>query len=377
MSTETLPRRRRISRRIIGTIDAVAAPHGIDRYVEQFVPTWSSTEVRGRIVDVDRSALGSTILTIEANGNWTGFAPGQYTHLSVEIDGVRHTRCYSMASAAPAAGDGGRTARTFQLGIKAHPEGMVSQHLLAHATAGMVVGLTPAAGDFHLPAARPDRLLLISGGSGITPVLSMLRTLCDEGHRRPVAFLHYATTPDAVLFADELRALADAHDNVTLVTAFDQAPDAGDLVGLLSEDHLDAADPDWRDAEAYVCGPAPLMDAVRRHYESAGAAERFHQEAFTLPQFVTEAGEVAGTVAFGASGVTVDSDGRSLLEQAEGAGLTPNSGCRMGICHTCTRSLTSGCVRDVTTGELTTVNGSDVEIRVCVSVPVGDVSIDL
>lgn len=362
MFTQTL-------RRVIAAADAIAAPHGVDRYLEQVAPTWSSTEVRGRIVDVDRGAEGSVVLTIEANRNWTGFRPGQHTQLTVEIDGVRHTRCYSMASAASP----GR--RRFQLGIKAHPEGLVSRHLVAHATAGTVVGLTPPAGDFHLPDVRPGRVLLISGGSGITPVLSMLRTLCAEGHTGPVTFLHHATRPEAMLFRDEVASLAAHHGNVTLLTAFDQVPDAGDLTGLLDETHLDAADPRWRDADTYVCGPGPLMDSAREIYESAGVADRFHQEAFTLPLLIGEAGAGGGSVRFATSDLVVESDGRPLLDQAEAAGLAPQHGCRMGICHTCTRSLTAGCVRDAVTGELT--SGTHVDIRVCVSVPVGDVEIDL
>lgn len=364
MFTETL---RRVA-------DAFAAPHGVDRFVEQVAPTWSTREVRGRVVDVDRRAEGSVVLTIAANGNWTDFRAGQYTQLTVEIDGVRHTRCYSMASAATPGG------RRFQLGIKAHPEGLVSQHLLARATEGMVVGLTPPAGDFHLPDVRPDRLVLISGGSGITPVLSMLRTLCAEGHAGPVTFLHYATTPEAMLFRGDVVDLAAAHPNVTVLTAFNEAPDAGDLTGFLDEAHLEAADPLWRDADVFVCGPAPLMDSVRDHYESAGAGHRFHQEAFTLPQFVAETGAVGGSVRFRASDLVVESDGRPVLDQAEAAGLSPRHGCRMGICHTCTRSLTCGTVRNAVTGELTSGPQSDergVEIRVCVSVPVGDVDIDL
>jgi stearoyl-CoA 9-desaturase NADPH oxidoreductase len=315
-------------------------------------------QVHGRIVAVDRSATGSVALTIEANGNWAGFRAGQYTQLSVEIDGVRQTRCYSMSSAAG-------TTRTFQLGIKAQPEGLVSQYLVAHAAPGLVVGLTPAAGEFHLPDARPGRVLLISGGSGITPVLSMLRTLCAEGHDGEVTFLHFNGTPDAVIARDEIDALASAHPSVRVVFAYDRFTKA----------HLDAADPRWREAETFVCGPTPLMDLVRAEYESAGVAERFHQEAFTLAAFVGEAGDIGGSVRFAASALEVASDGRTLLEQAEAAGLSPQAGCRMGICHTCPRQLTSGTVRNAVTGELTCDSGVDVQI--CVSVPVGDVAIDL
>ena len=357
MFTESLARR--ALRRTLAVADRFAAPHGIDRYVEQVAPTWSSTEVRGRIVDVDRSANGSVLLTIQPNGNWTGFRAGQYTQLSVEIDGVRHTRCYSMASVA------GR-ARRFQLGVEAHPQGLVSQWLVANAAPGLVVSLTPASGEFVLPDVRPERILLISGGSGITPVLSMLRSLCAEGHTGPVTFLHYNRSPEAVLCRDDIVALDHAHPNMRFIMLYNE---------LLTEAHLDGADPQWRAADAFVCGPASLMDGVRSLYEAAGAPERFHNEAFTLTAFVGEAGNVTGALRFGATGIEVASDGRTLLDQAEAAGLSPQSGCRMGICHTCPRKLSCGTVRNTVTGELTSDPG--VDVRICVSVPVGDVEIDL
>ncbi|HVT77632.1 MAG TPA: ferredoxin reductase [Acidimicrobiales bacterium] len=328
-------------------------------FTESLVRRTVNGLVHGRIVAVDRSATSSVLLTIEPNRNWAGFRAGQYTQLSVEIDGVRHTRCYSMCSVAG-------TDRRFQLGIKAHPDGLVSQWLVANAAPGMLVGLTPAAGEFVLPDARPTRTLLVSGGSGITPVLSMLRTLCAEGHTGPVTFLHFNQSPEGVLCGDEIAALAAAHPNVRVVTAYNE---------LLTEAHLDAADPQWRDADAFVCGPAPMMDAVRGHYAAAGAPQRFHHEAFTLTAFVGEAGDVGGAVRFAGSALEVASDGRTLLEQAEAAGLTPQNGCRMGICHTCPRRLARGTVRNVVTGELT--SDPDVNVRICVSVPVGDVEIDL
>lgn len=368
----TQPLVRRVLRRGVAAVDSLAAPHGIDRYVEQVILTWSSHEVRGEVVAVDRSAAGTVLLTIEANGNWTGFRAGQHTQLSVEIDGVRHTRCYSMCSAAG-------THRRFQLGIKAHPEGLVSRHLVAHARPGLVVGLTPATGEFHLPDVRPDRILLISGGSGITPVLAMLRTLCAEGYDAPVAFLHYDALPHTVLDRAEIEALAGRHPNVRLLWAYDQRPEAGPLQGLLDDGHLAAADARWAEAETYVCGPVPLMDAVAERFAAAGAADRVHREAFTLPAFLAEAGEVGGTVRFAAAQRDVAADGSPLLDLAEAAGLAPAHGCRMGICRTCTCSLTSGTVRDVVTGQLTTAAPADggTPVRICVSVPVGDVELDL
>lgn len=360
MFTELLRRSARVA-------DRLTTPHGIDRYLELIEPTWSTNDVRARVVAVRRQTADSATLTLRPNGNWTGFAAGQHTQLTVEIDGVRHTRCYSMCNSAH---DG---TSTLELTVKAHPDGLVSRHLVDHAQPGMVVGLTPAQGDFTLPDPRPDHLLLISGGSGITPVLSMLQTLCAEGYDRPITFLHYALTASDALYAEELAVLAGTTPGLRLVRVFTDEPGVGDLDGFLTVDQLDAAEPSWRTAETYVCGPGPLMDAARAIYDAAQCADRLHTEAFTLPQFLGEAG--TGTLRFSATGLDLPNDGRPVLLQAEDAGLSPQSGCRMGICHTCTRTLRCGTVRNAVTGELT--DEADVPVRICVNVPVGDVDIDL
>jgi len=356
-------------RRVVKTLDAVAAPHGIDRYIELVSPTWSTTEVRGRIVGVRRQTSNTVTLTIEANRNWRGFAAGQYTQLTVEIDGVRHTRCYSMATSATAPG------RLFELTVKAHPGGLVSNFLVSRAQPGTVVGLTRAQGDFTLPAERQKRILLLSGGSGITPVLSMLRTLCAEGHSGPVTFVHYCLTAGDLTYAAELGEIAARHPNVRIVKIFTDEPGAGDFDGFVSVDQLDAIDDSWRAAETYLCGPAPLMAAAAAIYTDANLGTQLHTEAFTLTQWTAEAPDVSGAIRFTSSRTEVRSDGRTILDQAEGAGLSPKSGCRMGICHSCICPLVSGTVRNVVTGVVTTDRGQDIQI--CVSAPVGDVEIDL
>jgi stearoyl-CoA 9-desaturase NADPH oxidoreductase len=363
------PRGKRVLRRAVRLFDFAATPYGVDRYVELVRPSWSSTEVRAKVVQVDRTTPRSVTLTLRPNGNWTGFTAGQYTQLTVEIDGVRQTRCYSMASAATAQ-DG-----LIELSITAHPEGRVSRHLHQVAQKGQIVGLTPAQGSFTLPETEPDHLLLVSGGSGITPVMSMLRTRCARGWEKPVTFLHYALCETDMLYRDELEGLAGTASGLRVVRVFTDRPGTGDLDGFLSAHHLDHAAPGWADAEAFVCGPAPLMNAARALFEGVGRGRHLHTEAFTLTEFSAEAGAVEGSVRFGASEIAVTSNGTPLLVQAEAAGLAPLSGCRMGICHTCTRRLSTGVVRDAVTGVLT--NGPDVTIRICVSVPVGDVEIDL
>ncbi|HWE55051.1 MAG TPA: ferredoxin reductase [Acidimicrobiales bacterium] len=348
-------------------LDAAATPHGFDSYVQLVAPTWSTSEVRGRVGHVDRQTPGTVTLTIDTNRNWAGFRAGQYVQLTVEIDGVRHTRCYSPAHAAGAG-------RTIELTVKAHPDGLVSNYLVGHARPGLLVGLSQAQGQFCLPEARPARILLISGGSGITPVMSMLRTLAAEDHDQPVTFVHYCLTGRDLTYRQELAELS-ARPNVRVVRVFTDEPGTGDLDGFASVEQLDAIDPEWRKAETYMCGPAPLMDSVERIFAAAGISEQLHTEAFTLAQVVAEAGDVGGRLVFGRSATSVTSNGRPVLEQAEAAGLAPEHGCRMGICHSCICPLTSGAVRDLLTGDVTTGPGQ--EIRICVSAPVGDVEIDL
>lgn len=132
-------------------------------------------------------------------------------------------------------------------------------------------------------------------------------------------------------------------------------------------EHLTTAMPD-PDA-VYVCGPPALVEAVREHHPTA----RF--ESFVPPTPVVAGEASGGRITFAQSGVAVEDDGRSLLQQAEDAGLNPESGCRMGICHSCTRRKTRGAVKNLTTGAVSTADDEDVQI--CVTVPVGDVDIAL
>ena len=233
--------------------------------------------------------------------------------------------------------------------------------------------LSAADGDFVLPADRPERLLLISGGSGITPVISMLRTLCDERHDGAVTFLHYAPTRDDVAYGRELSEIAARHPNVRIAHAYTR--EAGALTGHLRREHLHAVAPDMVGAEAYVCGPPGLIETARRIWAEDGIEQRLYVESFLPPALALASDSAEGNVRFASTGEQVKNSGCSILEQAELAGLSPEFGCRMGICHTCTCRKTAGSVRNLVSGEVSSAEEEDVQI--CISVPVGDVELDL
>lgn len=348
--------------------EALATPHGVDRYLELVHPMLTVRELRAVVTDIEHSTDDSVTLTLRPTRQWRGFSAGQFVQIAVDIDGVRRTRCYSPSCSQHRA-DG-----RIEITVKAHPHGLVSRYLHANARPGLVLGLSQAGGVFTLPAERPDRIVLISGGSGITPVLSMLRTLVDEGYSGEIVFLHYSFTEADVAHRDELRRIAAAHPNVRLVLAYTRQTEGGDLHGLFDETHLAEVAP-WyaEDAQTFLCGPPGLMATIRDHFAAKGIEDSLHTEEFTLSVTAPADGEAAGQVRFGDT--VVENSGATLLEQAEAAGLTPEFGCRMGICFTCTKVKTSGCTRNVRTGDLH--SDPDTEVQLCISSPVGDVAIDL
>jgi ferredoxin-NADP reductase len=348
-------------------VDLLAGPHGLDGYLEQVRPTLVTTECRAEVEAVDRTCPGAVTLSLRANRAWEGFRAGQFVRLAVEIDGVRRNRCYSLASAAGAD-------RTLELTVRAHPDGLVSNFLLERAAAGLTVGLSQAEGEFHLPEERPEAVLLISGGSGITPVMSMLRTLCAEGHSGPIGFLHYAPDPERAIYREELERLAKSHPNLRLLRSYTRAADMGELDGHFSPAHLTAVDPRFDEAETFACGPAALLEALRGTWAN-GLEQRLHTESF-IPPGSTVAGEASGgSIHFSDSDLHVADNGTSLLTQAEAAGVPTESGCRMGICHTCTCRKVAGTVKNLLTDEIS--SAADEEIQLCISVPLGDLVVEL
>ncbi len=350
--------------------DVLSYPHGVDRYLEVFNPLWSAKEVRARVDAVQHLTADSVTLTLTPNSNWQGFVPGQYVQLTVSINGKLHTRCYSPANSLY------RKDGSIELTAKAHADGFVSRYLRDAVRVGDVVTLSQSGGEFALPEQRPERVLLISGGSGITPVMSMLRTLCDEGYQGEITFLHYANRAEDMIYASEVNEIATRFDNVTVLRAFADESEGGELSGLFSSEHLFKSVPDFAQATAFLCGPPPMMAAVEKVWDEQGISDRLHKEQFTLATAaVDDGGSAEGEVRFVRSETLVTNDGKTLLEQAEAAGLNPESGCRMGICYSCTCKKTAGKIRDLRTGEIS--SGDEEDIQLCVSVPVGTVTLDI
>lgn len=345
-------------------VRALTSPHHPDHYLERIHPLATAEAVRARVVEVRRETGDASTVELRANGAWSGFKPGQHVQFGVEVDGTRKVRVFSVSSSAA------RSGRRFTLSVKAHPDGYVSQFLHNELKPGTIVYLSQAEGEFVLPDEVPERLLLISGGSGITPVMSMIRTLKDRGHTGHVTFLHYARSRNDEMFTDELDALAS--DNIDVIRVYTREPEVdASLSGRFTLDHIDGIDSDL----TFVCGPAGLIATVRDSYAEIGASDRLRMEYFKVPSVDLDAADATGTISFDSSQTEATNSGATILEQAEAAGLKPDFGCRMGVCNTCAVKKLSGAVRHVVTGEICA--NTDETIKVCVQVPVGDVAVAL
>lgn len=344
-------------------VAALASPHPVDRYLELVNPMWAVEGVRARVVDVRREVDGPapvTTLTLEPTSTWRGFRAGQFVQVGVEIDGARRTRCFSISSAETTPAD------TFTITVRAHEDGLVSRHLATEAEPGLVLHLSQADGGFTLPEELPDRLLMISGGSGITPVMSMLRTLVEGGYDGRITFLHYARDPESTIFREELERLG-GRGCVDLVVVHTR--NGGERFTPAA---LATLVPDHQKVATYACGPAGLVEAVRAAYDDS---DTLQVEYFKTSTVAADPDDAEGTVSFTRSARTGDNTGATLLEQAEALGLTPEYGCRMGICFSCTSRKSAGVVRNVVTGATSAL--PDEDIQICVNQPVGDCAVEL
>ena len=186
-------------RRLLRAARVFFTPLLPDDYLELIDPLWSSRELRGRIEAIAHETADSVTVTIRPGWVWEGHEPGQYLRVGVIVDGVHHWRAYSITS------DPGRPDGFISITPKLVETGKVTPYLVRKAHAGTIVRLGGVEGTFTLPDPLPRKLLFISAGSGVTPIMSMLRDLARRGALQDVAHLHSARTPDAVIFGEQLR----------------------------------------------------------------------------------------------------------------------------------------------------------------------------
>jgi ferredoxin-NADP reductase len=352
------------------TASALTTPLLPDDYTQLINPLWSARELRGRVEQVVPETDDAATLVIRPGWGWSfDHQPGQFVGIGVDVGGRWHWRSYSLTSPPTSEND------CITITVKAMPEGFLSEHLVRGLEPGTVIRLAQPSGEFVLPDPPPHKLLFWTGGSGVTPVMGMLRTLARRGTMPDVVHIHSAPSREAFLFADELGELADrfaADDGVgyRLVTNLD------DVDGIFTLDRLDDACPDWRERQTWVCGPPPMLEAAEEHWKAAGLDDELHIERFQPTGFAGADDGAGGEVTYAASQQTVEVDGATtLLEKGEELGIKMPYGCRMGICHTCSVRLIDGAVVDLRNGEQHANKGE--MVQTCVSAVAANCTLDI
>jgi stearoyl-CoA 9-desaturase NADPH oxidoreductase len=342
--------------------ERITTPLLPDDYLRLANPLWSAREMRGRVLQVRRETHDSATLVIKPGWGFSfDYEPGQYMGIGLLIDGRWRWRSYSLTSS-PVKG-----ARTVTITVKAMPEGFLSSHLVGGVKPGTIVRLAAPQGNFVLPDPAPGKVLFITAGSGITPVMSMLRTLVRRDQITDVIHLHSAPTSDDVMFGAELDQLADDHPGYRLQLRTTRSQ------GRLDLSRLGAEVPDWCDRQAWACGPEAMLDAAERAWSEAGVGDRLHLERFAVSR-AAPAG-VGGTVTFAKSGKSSAADAAtSLMDAGEQVGVQMPFGCRMGICQSCVVGLLEGHVRDLRTG---VEHEPGTRVQTCISAASGDCVLDV
>lgn len=340
-------------------VSALTYPLHVDEIAGLIDPRFSSKQPRARVTEVIQESPRTATVRFRPAPGWQQHQAGQWVRVGVEIDGVRHWRSYSLS-----------TAPGQDPAITVTDIGRVSGALVRRVKRGDILYLDPPQGEFVLPE-HPRPLLMITGGSGITPVMSMLRTLASRRTDADVVVVHAARTRADALFVHELDALAEAAPGVRHVLWLSSERGRLDLTTVST---LAGLCPDWRERAAYVCGPEGLVADAERLWASEGAGGHLTMERFDVTRIAAPPG-VGGRATFTRSDREVEAAGDTpLLEVGEAAGVPLPSGCRMGICRTCLTKLDAGRVRNLTTGE---VHGEPGDlIRTCVSAAAGDVHLD-
>jgi ferredoxin-NADP reductase len=334
-----------------------------DDYLSLINPLWTARELRGRIEKVIPETDDAATIVIRPGWGWRyDHKPGQYVGIGIQVEGKFHWRSYSISSPPK------RSGRTIAITVRAMPEGFLSSHLVSGLEPGAIIRLAAPNGDFVLPEPPPEKILFLVAGSGITPVMAMLRTLHRRKTMPDVVIAYSSPTKDRMIFRDEIVQLSEEHEAVTL---HEQHTDAD---GVLEMKDLDRVCPDWRERETWACGPAPMLDAAEEHWKEADLEDSLHLERFTLE--LGGDGAEGGTITFTNSGKTQEADGATtLLEAGEEAGVGMPYGCRMGICHTCTITLVEGTVRDLRSGD--EFSGPNEPIQTCITAAAGDCTLDI
>lgn len=345
-------------------------PAVFDFWAQQLHPAWSWDRALATVVDRRLEARDTVTLTLKLNRHCAMPQAGQHINVSAQVNGRRVTRSYS-----PTRLDPGR--RILEITVRQVAAGVMSKHLCHAAKVGEVLETGPAFGQMTWPAGVIGKWLLLAAGSGITPMISLIRQAQQTKSPADITLVYWAQTRADLCFLPELRALATQNPGFRLQTVLTQEAErlADEASGRLDNVLLNSVVTDMSARQVYACGPSGFVDTARRL--TADRALRFEAEAFTPAALLhSDVASQPVRVTLQSTGRTVTvASGQPILPALEAHGLRVPYGCRMGICNTCSCTKVSGTTQDLQSGEHQ--NEPNAAVRLCVSGASTDLTLDL
>ena len=325
------PKVPRLQRRVLNAIRAFTSPLLPDDYLELINPLWSTRELRGKIESIDAETPDAATVTIRPGYEWEGHRAGQHLRIGLDINGRRHWRAYSLTS------DPGRPDGFISITIKNVDEGIVSPYLVRRGRPGSIVSLGGVEGEFVLPDPLPEKLLFISAGSGITPIMSMLRSLEHQDALDDVLLIHSARTPDDVIFGEQLRAMEKRNEGFRLHEQL-----TGEM-GRFTPADLERAVPGLEGARGVHLRARPSCSTRSTSTgTSTPTATACTWSASSRSSARPRRARAGRSSSSRATARRTPTARKPILVAGEDAGLTLPFGCREGICHTCVGELQVG-----------------------------------
>lgn len=357
MTTQPLVHPLPVRRLLLDATRPISDPVAWNRVFERINPLWSMSTIRARVVRRVEENDDTFSLWLKTNRHWQGHQAGQHVAVGVEIDGVMRRRVFSISNGPDRPGKG---AGLLRVTIQRQDGNGVTTWLHANAEIGLVLELSAADGQFVLPNPPPERLLMIAGGSGITPLMAILQQLARNRFDGEIVFLQLCRHMDQRLFSNELDSLAERLPGLSVQIHASAAH------GRLAASRIPELVPDLAERHTLLCGPASLISDVSATWEALGLAGQLQLERFAAPRPPVQPGGEQTVHAIQSEQMFTQTSGLSLLEAAEAAGLKPKHGCRAGLCRSCLCKKHSGTARNLLTG--LSSSQPDEWIQLCVAV---------
>lgn len=343
-------------------------PAQFDFWTQQLGSTHAWERCFARVVSVHTEGRDTKTLSLKANRNWQGFIPGQHCNVTATIAGRNITRSYSISSDQI---DG----RQVQITVRREAGGLMSEYLCHEIEVGDRLELGIPFGEMLLPTPMPAHLLMLAAGSGITPMMSQIRTLAKIGLPSLVTLMYWEKTTADFNFSQELKTIALQYPNFNLNLITTREHSEPELTGRISHELVAQVVNKNAVDHVFACGASGFVKAATSICELQ--ALPLISESFTLPEAQAADTEVAQyDVYLRRRGLHLRlSNQLPLLEQLESAGVSVASGCRQGICNTCTCVRNSGTTADTFSGAIE--NEPSHIIKLCVSRVASNIELDL